>query len=1539
MATLPPITEEELAEVRATNTPDSLESPALKSRERAIVMSTRDAQMWEDMAKTPEGRAQLKKNEEYKQYLRKQEAKREAERASKPMAKSNAPVPVKVSSSAFTKQAGPKENDNDFIVKSGIMEAYLSGSSMPEAIAKTYQESQKNFPQDVAANKTSQIVAEDRQQYREMAQDILVNSDTQEEAITGLAAVQDLEEESYGQQDIDFTALGLTLSPDIGDEVIKKLAVKAKVARQQAEIFDNMDWMDWGRNILGIVLPGKQLKDNYDLTESVFSGEEWAQNFIDNWQALSPEEQEERLPAVKEMFMDVLPEMRAAQMLGALTKANPEEAMEELNALWAAWDVAEISTLGLKAFSTIRKFNKGQRLIKVMAENGKKEEAGEIVATALSTGSEEALDVVGTDVLGAAGSASKLNTEALVTTSVDGLSKPIMNSLDEFAGENKKLLDEVKEGKLYIKERFLTTAERERVDEAIVGRLQSRTDVDNVEVLESTPEYIDIKYNLVDENTGEVTEDIVERFDITLDDAGAWQIDKVGLLSSLVNSPTVWARHGDFIDEVKAAQRLDNVSAKLYNKLTKLHMEAMSPILGKGWSIKGLSPVAREKMARLDKILLQGDREKRVFTVDELRSGQLDGGIALKDDEIEAYYKTRELVNTFLQLRDFARRRDYQIRGLKSLIIEGEDVSIFGKPLTRDLDAVNSVNQTGRKMFYDSVDGVTRSFSDIDIAEMYRDGWTFTRLADPHRFKGADTEVYYVLHRTEDVHELPFDIIPKREGYIPKVNLKAAYFVKQFSSRNIDGTLVSAQDGRAASKTVRVFDNKQDAEAFAIEQEMIARREGKSPDEVFFKALGDRELEAFRASSGTDETFGLGTGGMFTGARGDEDLLFGLDGVEMPRADAFTALSTNIASLSRYVPRNEWRLGLERKAVNTANALVAFGNRRYTTFDELANAPLDHDSGIIIRNLHRQISDWNNVPSQSEILYKYTVQKFIDSAIGRKLTKTKSGSDTLHALKSVDPVTAARAAAFHGMLGWFNPVQLWVQAQGAMTSLSMSMFNPAQLGRVMQNQTALQVLQHVKFTDANVKHVAKALGMDVNELKDLKTAWDKSGLFDGVLTTADHAAASRGYGIGMDALKRSADKGLTFYRSGELFNRRLAFTTSYQEWRAANKGAELSDEALKGILDRSNNLMLNMTKAARSQYQKGLLSLPTQFMSINHRTIEALLGVNGNFTRGERGKIIMGQVAMYGAAGVPLGNYVAQEVAAMLGYDTQEKIEKEMPPELRKLINEGFVGMTTLAMFGADLDISDRSSLVGSMDDFVDELVFGDGTLFENISGAFGTQGGRFWSAATDKWAPFSIGLSADRPVDYAKVALNPLINSITTFRNIDKAIFMHNYHQLLDSKNRLVIPKDFSLVEEMATAIGIRLTDEVEVYDIEKRERYLKEYRSNVANQITMWYRQAAVDAMDGALTDEKKQVMMDAVATLMQTVPSPRDRRLISETVAKNLKESGNRRNKAWTDYMKSSVNEAVDELHNIRSLFVNTGVMQEGSYEGQEVIENGE
>src|SRR5690606_3094791 len=99
------------------------------------------------------------------------------------------------------------------------------------------------------------------------------------------------------------------------------------------------------------------------------------------------------------------------------------------------------------------------------------------------------------------------------------------------------------------------------------------------------------------------------------------------------------------------------------------------------------------------------------------------------------------------------------------------------------------------------------------------------------------------------------------------------------------------------------------------------------------------------------------------------------------------------------------------------------------------------------------------------------------------------------------------------------------------------------------------------------------------------------------------------------------------------------------------------------------------------------------------------------------------QAALYGAAGIPLGNMGAVWLAEMMGY-TQEELEKEISPSVIKAANEGFLGLLTLQVFGVDAEIGERSSLIGGLQSFTSDLLFSEGTIADKIFGAFGNVSG-----------------------------------------------------------------------------------------------------------------------------------------------------------------------------------------------------------------------
>jgi hypothetical protein len=756
-------------------------------------------------------------------------------------------------------------------------------------------------------------------------------------------------------------------------------------------------------------------------------------------------------------------------------------------------------------------------------------------------------------------------------------------------------------------------------------------------------------------------------------------------------------------------------------------------------------------------------------------------------------------------------------------------------------------------------------------------------------------------------------VIPYREGYIPKFNKNARAFVKEFRSVTIDGIPKTVETG-----TVRVFDNMKDAEEFSAHMANQAIQKG---DNVEYRALVDRQLEAeARVLGGGDETFA--SSGMATGARKQEDLLFGWEGTPIEREGAFESISRSLASLSRFIPRNEWRMGIQQKAINTANKILP-PNHRVTHFNELAKLP-DTTQGRFLKKLHNQIEDWMGFPSKSEQMWEATVQNMYEWAIGKGLVKSGGlATKSVNFLMHKDPIANARAAAFHSLLGWYNPIQLWVQAQGAAVALSRNILNPIALARSIQDQTALAASGYSQNAET-VAHVAKAFGMKADDLQEMQKAWRKSGLEDSILMTADHAAAAEGRGVASDAISRAADKGLMFYRTGELFNRRVSFVTSYREWQAANKGKKIDDIALKDIMKRTNDFMLNLGRANRASWQKGLLGLPTQFLQVGTKTLETLLGMNKNLTAFERGKLITAQMALYGSAGLGYANFGSGAVAGMMGYENQVDIDRNMSPETRKALNEGFLGWSTLAMFGVDIEIGKRSSLLGSVTDFTDRILFDDTPALEVMLGAFGATGDRFWQAMSTSMLPISYGHASILQIDPLKTSRR-LLTTISSWNNVEKALFMHNLNMIV-ARGGVVRKRDFTKMEEIARGIGFRMSEEVQMYDMKNILRGKEQFEKKIAEEIVSHMHSFAVLSANNELTEDSAKDIEEKIATLYQIMPTKQERMDLRDKVKSRL-TTGPRDayQRTWDRWYKEFNDGRTNDLYDMHSRFSSYGIQQ--------------
>jgi hypothetical protein len=415
-----------------------------------------------------------------------------------------------------------------------------------------------------------------------------------------------------------------------------------------------------------------------------------------------------------------------------------------------------------------------------------------------------------------------------------------------------------------------------------------------------------------------------------------------------------------------------------------------------------------------------------------------------------------------------------------------------------------------------------------------------------------------------------------------------------------------------------------------------------------------------------------------------------------------------------------------------------------------------------------------------------------------------------------------------------------------------------------------------------------------------------------------------------------------------MFNRRIAFSTAYNDWKkAAKAGDELTDEVLKGIIDRSHDLMLNMGMANRAAWQKGIFGVGTQFQQVSAKTIETLFGMNGNFTGAERAKILLGQGLLYGGAGVPLGTMGTQYIAELMGYD-QVELEREAGPEFVKAMNEGFTGWFTLAVLGVDANVGDRSSLISGVEGIVDNFLFSEGNFASALLGAFTGPAGDFWAGMTGQYEPLSLGLAESRPINVARAMANPFLSSIKTFKNADKALFMHRFGKIVDKNFQTVVQGPFNWKEELAVAIGFQLNREVVTRSLEEQTKVRNEWRGKVVNEIVRINYQAALWANAGEFNESRREHVAEAIAVLYQTLDNNYEMKQAREAVATKLRDG--RKSKeaaAWQEFRRRHAEGTITNALQLEKLMSghfaalrpelrSQGLLREGVYDTKEVQE---
>lgn len=857
---------------------------------------------------------------------------------------------------------------------------------------------------------------------------------------------------------------------------------------------------------------------------------------------------------------------------------------------------------------------------------------------------------------------------------------------------------------------------------------------------------------------------------------------------------------------------------------------------------RGLTPSARKNV---DQILQWGDEMGRTFSIPQLIGG-VDtrfGRIQLKStQEVAAYQAARKYFDNLHRAENYLRRRNLEIGGFKELelkILSDSDdpIKVFAKRESGTLP-------TDIKRIYDHKNGKIVDVDAKAIEKRLAEGEVIVNFRQGHKFKGANTtgqpteEIisYGIIREGQDLKPISGKVLNYRTGYVPKVRPQVAYVVQRTVEKLVNGN----KGGRV--ETVRFFDNEVDANKWRLAQ----------TDASSMRVVPDKRFRTAEGNDFSSEFDNLNFGGLYSGERSNREILSGLDGVESQRVSAYKTIQMYSDHIAARYSSNELKMSLIGKFQNTFGEYLSNpANWRSPLKAEFAN---DLRLSKSIEAQRAFIDDVIRVPDSFQQSFADWMRGLGDSMASWKYTKGMSGWVMRQGVK--DPVGALRNATFHQYLGFFNPAQLLVQAFGAATAMAAY---PGKALKLLPQNLALRAAWWDRANPGMVTKIAEYAGMKKGDLQDIVKEIEKVGLFDSLKSTADYAASVNGVSMSRDALKRALDAGLVFMREGEMTSRGYGYLLARDLFLSKKpKGYKITDKDLDAIARDSTRFTMNLNRANRAWWQKGLLSIPTQFWQISAKFTEAMvagswgLGVR-KWTPAEKGKILLGYLGMFGAGGVPFGQAMLAD--AMNAYKnstndpkamTNERINpfNNLPEELRvddqtfaRLVKGGLVQVMANWLTGADPNLTSRVSIPAGVIESIEMYGQADNTTMKLIGGAALPGLTRYTDAALGLYRIWAPRADVDLTQEEWRQAVMEVAGIMSTSRNASKALWWDRIGYITDKNGKQMFPdmeKDEFNSAAVWQALGFSPANIGWMYDLEES---VADLESRVEEAVTQAY------------------------------------------------------------------------------------------------------
>jgi hypothetical protein len=883
---------------------------------------------------------------------------------------------------------------------------------------------------------------------------------------------------------------------------------------------------------------------------------------------------------------------------------------------------------------------------------------------------------------------------------------------------------------------------------------------------------------------------------------------------------------------------------------------------------KPLEALSRQERANVESVLKQGDINGVEYVGTDLL------GMGLNEKEMEAYFTFRAARNLTYKLRNDAVAKSLTGWGYKS--IEGGNVPshTFGR-LARENYAGFAIDVTDGKNVRVGIEW-----------QKQNSGKQVYELAHPVEINGKET--WYIAVDSSVIRENDIShVIPYRTGEYSR-KYTDPYFVK------IESSAYTNKDGSLRPKAHRTATTKQDGEKYvaAYNEALRLRNAGqlteakaatlmepygwnaadfmehmsKVPEDAKATVLYTRTEDDY-----IDNTLSFNMG--FGKERGDEAIrnVFG----EVKSLSPLDSLSSEISNTAFVASVSEWR----------DNHIKLWYNSFYHTFTPSLKEMDPVQAFYTVINNNKVYSGTDHTLLARQRVEDYLKQQLRMPTweerkimgMGRMMAEFVEGKTTKlpefvgAALRNTrDWPKFARTISFHSYFG-FNPVQLLVQGLNAFNAMAVSPVHGLKSAQVagLYRIALMSDRPEIWRQIAKVNKIA-TLGLGMNEEEFVLTVGSirRSGLLDGINSTSLYGDETGKLGLFNKPMRTLGAGSAWFFNRGEEVSRLVSFDIARREWKAANPDKPFfMEDAMRAIIERQDDLTQNMTVANTAHWQKGITSIPLQFVQYQVKLMmNVISSIGGNsraFTRQEAARLLFFHLLAYGTAGSWLGDWTREVLGKNVNTDSWTE---EQRLYVQQGVVAGVINTASMAFSGEPtrLALGTRFNTFKFYEDFINGIFDPQKNWFEVFSGA---SGGSIVRAA-DGWSR-GLSLYLRQPLSYdafeegAKLILT---SSLSAANNYNKAIIAGAYDSVL-SKNgtqQFAVSKR----EQFFMKWGITPAAQEDMSVLYKGAKERADLIKKESEEISRLRQMALIALKDG---DTKKHDMYSAAANIrLQGLPS---------------------------------------------------------------------